>query len=140
MLDPHLAKDISLLESIQRKAARFTKHDYRSTSSVTTMLKELGWRNLADRRRELRLALLYKITHGHVNVPADTLGLKQPARTTRAQHNFKYQTLKATTNELKYSFINRTVPEWNKLPANVAEADSVCSFKAQLQKLGGTSD
>ena len=30
------------------------------------MLHDLGWRDLKDRRRDLRLALLHKIVTGHV--------------------------------------------------------------------------
>ena len=57
--DPHLAKDINKLENIQRRSARFVKGDYRTTSSVTQMLQELGWQDLQSRRRDLRLALLF---------------------------------------------------------------------------------
>jgi len=41
----------------------FAKNDHRQTSSVTQMLKDLGWESLADRRRDLRLVLLYKIVN-----------------------------------------------------------------------------
>ena len=44
-----------------RTAARFVKNNYGQTSSVTQMLKELGWESLADRRRHLILAFLYEI-------------------------------------------------------------------------------
>jgi len=56
---PRLAMDINKLENIQRRSARFVKGDYRTTSSVTQMLQELGWQDLQSRRRNLRLALLY---------------------------------------------------------------------------------
>ena len=59
--DPHLAKDINKLENIQRRSARFVKGDYCTASSVTQMLLELGWQDLESRRRDLRLALLYKV-------------------------------------------------------------------------------
>ena len=36
--DPHLEKDISRIEGIQRKAARFVKSDYSSYNSVTDMI------------------------------------------------------------------------------------------------------
>ena len=55
---PHLAKDINKLENIQRRSARFVNGDYRTTSSVTQMLQELGWQDLQSRRRDLRLAYL----------------------------------------------------------------------------------
>jgi len=66
--DPHLARDCDLLEKIQRRLARFVKGDHRTTSSVTQMLHDLGWRDLSVRRRDLRLALLYKVVTGHVAV------------------------------------------------------------------------
>ena len=66
--DPHLAKDINKLENIQRRSARFVKGDYRTTSSVTQMLQELGWQDLQSRRRDLRFALLYKVVMGHMLV------------------------------------------------------------------------
>ena len=133
--DPHLAKDINSLEAIQRKSARFIMSNFKSDSSVTAMLQKLGLRSLADRRRDLRLALLYKVAHSKVKVSADSLGLIQPSRTTRSNHSFKLQIPTATTNELKFSFVNRTIPIWNNLSASVAEAPSVDSFKAQLSKL-----
>ena len=66
--DPHLARDCDLLVKIQRQSARFVKGDHRTTSSVTQMLHDLGWRDLSVRRRDLRLALLYKVVTGHVAV------------------------------------------------------------------------
>jgi len=51
-----------------------------TTSSVTQMLHDLSWRDLSDRRRDLRLALLYKVHDaryktGHVAVGPDQIGL-----------------------------------------------------------------
>ena len=130
--DPYKKRDIDALEMVQRRAARFTKGDYNTTSSVTTMLAELGWKNLADRRRDLRLALLYKIVHGHVAVPTDSLNLTLKDTRTRANHPFAYRHPRATTNELKNFFTSRTIPDWNLLPASTVEAPSVESFKTQL--------
>ena len=57
------------------------KDDYGRFNSVTSMLHDLGWKDLKDRRRDLRLVLLYKITHRHVAVPAETLKLRKPTST-----------------------------------------------------------
>ena len=103
------------------------------------MLHDPGWKDLKDWRRDLRLALLYKITHGHVAVLAETLKLCKPTRQLRANHKHKYQTLPAETTELKSFIVHRTIPEWNTLPACIAEAESVASFKSQLAQLEGTS-
>ena len=47
---PHTATDINKLEPAQRRAARWVTRDYRYTSSVTSMLKDLNWRPLDQRR------------------------------------------------------------------------------------------
>ena len=135
--DPHLAKDITALEGVQRKAARFVKHDYSRYSSVTTMLQDLGWTSLQDRRRDYRLALFYKVAHELIAVPAGELDLVSPARPTRANHKYKYRELGFNTTELKHFVIHRTISEWNKLPAHAVEAESLASFKAQLARLEG---
>ena len=41
--DPYLQKDIDRIESIQRRGARFVQKDYQRTSSVTSMMNDLGW-------------------------------------------------------------------------------------------------
>jgi len=73
--DPHLVKDCDLLEKLQRHSVRFVKGDYRTTSSVSQMLHDLGWCELKDRRRDLRLALLDKIVTGHVAINPNQIGL-----------------------------------------------------------------
>jgi len=42
------------------------KRDYRSTIlvSVSSLISQLGWRTLSDRRRNSRLSLMYKSLHG----------------------------------------------------------------------------
>ena len=39
------------------------------------MLQELGWQDLQSRRRDLRLALLYKLVMGHVGIQPEYVGL-----------------------------------------------------------------
>ena len=44
--DPYEKGDTETLEKVQRRAARFVKGNYRQQSSVTQMIKELGWQSL----------------------------------------------------------------------------------------------
>ena len=41
--DPFLKKDVSALERVQRKAARFCSQNNKRYESVTDMIKDLGW-------------------------------------------------------------------------------------------------
>ena len=59
--DPHYKKDISTLERVQRKAARFCLQNFSKTASVTDMLSDLKWDTLETRRKENRLTLMYKL-------------------------------------------------------------------------------
>ena len=102
--DPHLAKDCDLLEKLQRHSARFVKVDYRTTSSVFQMLHDLGLCDLKDRRRDLRLALLYKIVTGHVAINPDQIGLVAADNRTRANHRYKFRAIGASSTGLRYSF------------------------------------
>ena len=67
-LHSFLTKNISALERVQRKAARFCSQNYNRYASVTDMLRDLGWATLETRRRQFRLTLRYKLTHGLIDI------------------------------------------------------------------------
>ena len=133
--DPYHAKDISSIERIQRRAARFVKSDYLTTSSVTAMINDLGWKDLAHRRRDLRLALLHKVVYDHIAVSADSLGLLPGDKRLRSSHKKNFKHLPTNTDPFRYSFVPRTVIEWNSLPASAVECTSPESFKTQLARV-----
>jgi len=110
---------VTYWKKIQRRSARFVKGDHRTTSSVTRMLHDLGWRDLSDRRRDLRLTLLYKVVTGHVAVGPDQIGLVAADNRTKANHQFKFRAIGASSSGLRSSFAARTVGDWNQLPVVV---------------------
>ena len=65
---PHTTTDINKVEAVQRRAARWATRDYRYTSSVTAMLKDLNWRPLDQRRIDSRLMIMYKVTYDLVAI------------------------------------------------------------------------
>jgi hypothetical protein len=133
--DPHLRKDIDALERTQRRAARWITSTYDPRASVSQMLKQLGLKPLQERRQAARLTFMYKIMHNLVQIPPEDLDLRPADSRTRASHSIKLLHLSPTTKEHRNSFATRTIPEWNRLPACVAEADSLDSFKSQLAAL-----
>ena len=68
LCNPHTKEQISSIEKIQRRADKVVLNDYRKTSSVTNMLKELDWPTLENRCKASRLTTLYKIRKGAVKV------------------------------------------------------------------------
>ena len=68
--DPHNAQDVNKLEMAQHRYARYTSRDYGRISSVSAILKTLGWEPLAERRAKARITMMYIIVHGLVDILA----------------------------------------------------------------------
>ena len=131
--DPYLQKDIDKLEGVQRRAARFVCNNYKSKSSVTEMLKELKWQPLKDRRRDQRLVFFHKIIYDLVAVPADNL-LEVNKRPQRNHNSKSIKLATSNTDIYKYSFIPRTIRDWNSLPDSVVTCTKSEQFKSVLIK------
>ena len=129
--DPYKVGDIATLEKVQRSAARFVKNDHRHQSSVTKMIRELGWPSLAERRRDQRLILLYKIVNDLVDVPTSEI-LSPADNRTRALHNKKFKHLPSNTPVYRQSFFGRTIPDWNDCP--FVEVPTIDNFKSLVQR------
>jgi len=129
--DPHQANQIDQIEKVQRRAARFVNRDYSRESSVTLMLNQLGWQPLQHRKANARLTMFYKIVHCIVAIPP-TLYLTPSNRSARG-HNFTYLQQQTNANYQKYSYLPRTIVQWNRLPATVVEAPSLEVFQSRLQ-------
>ena len=129
--DPHHTSDTNKLEQVQRRAARFVCNNYSPYSSDTQMLSDLGWQQLKDRRKHIRLALFYKIVHHLIAVPHEDILRKADSRT-RSSHNYKYRTLRSHKDPYKFSFFPRTILDWNPLSADIVHSDTIHIFKNRL--------
>ncbi|KAI8511868.1 hypothetical protein Bbelb_109680 [Branchiostoma belcheri] len=134
--DSHTNQDILKIEKIQRRAARFVLHRYRNTSSVSAMIDQLQWLSLQARRRNSRLAMLYKMQHGLACVSCDSLN-PLPASNTRRRrgHSQQYQQLSCRTNYRFNSFLPRTIRDWNPLPEDIIQSPSLATFASKVSNL-----
>ena len=112
---PHTATDIYKLEYNQRRAVRWATRDYRQTSSVTTMLGNLNWRTLDQRRIDSRLAIMYKVTYDLVAITAYAY-LIPNRRDSKFIQPLAHKQIPTSTNYYRYSFSPRTIVHWNALP------------------------
>ena len=131
---PHNRDQIKKVEMVQHRAARFATNRYGNTSSVTSMLDHLKWETLETRRAKIQLSLLYKVVEDLIDIPAAKYLTPSTART-RAAHSRKFRQISTSTDSFKYSFFPRTIPLWNSLPASMAEAPSLASFRKGLPTL-----
>ena len=90
---------------------------------------------MQSRRRDLRLALLYKVVMGHVGIQPEHVGLVAADDRTRAKHQFKFRAAGSLTQAFRHSFAVRTAGDWNSLPSHVVEQSTAASFKAELSRL-----
>ena len=116
--DPHSKQSAETLEKVQRRAARWATGRYHNTSSVTNMLSDLGWKELAQRRTCSRLTMLFKITRGFVDIPMGHYVKFQ-------RDGVHIQQILARREYYQYSFFPRTVTEWNDLPRNCLQVQTI---------------
>jgi hypothetical protein len=95
------------------------------------MIEQLGWETLQERRAKMRLTLFYKATQQLIAIDSSqylipiTIG-------TRQNHIFTFRQISTRTNYHRYSFYPNTIPTWNNLPRDVAEAPGLLIFKLGL--------
>lgn len=127
--DPHQRNHIELLNRVQCRAARFCCNDFRYTSSVSSMIGQLGWPSLLDRRRTSRLTELHKVIHGSSPISGDNI-LSRSCRATRGNSSgLSFITLACRIHCFKFSFFPRTIRDWNRLPAQIQNMSSLDLFK-----------
>ena len=115
---------------IQRRAARFVKKCNQCTpGTVTSLLEELKWPSLEQRRKQTRLTNLSKIVNGTLAVVIPNY-FRQKKRQTRNYHPLKFVNAGCRTNIYKYSFFPRSVKEWNE---TIIEAANTEAFKLALK-------
>ena len=101
---------------IEHHAAHFLNKPWNRHhhDSITEMLNELNWPSLQEHSKQAHLILLYKIVNHLLLVPNRCLlSLNQTA--TGAHHDQKFNHIQASVNTYFYSFLPRTIPQWNGL-------------------------
>ena len=81
---------IAQIEAVQRRAARFTLNCFdRYNTSVTGLIKRLGWDSLENRRTANRLNVFYKIVNNKIAIQL-TNDLQQPVKTTTTEKSLQH--------------------------------------------------
>ena len=102
---------------MQKRAVKFANN-----------IDESGWETLAQRRLIARICALFKTYTGGRAWKAIWDRLLKPCYLGRGDNNRKIRTRKQRTDVGKYSFLNRTIRNWNQLPASL-----LASFPCKLK-------
>ena len=96
------------------------------------MIKDLGWATLETRRRQSRLTLMYKLTHGLIDINTRKYLIQHSESRTRGSHQFKFRMPYANKDVFKISFFPHTIADWNGLPEAIVSSTSLETFKYRL--------
>ena len=119
------------LEKVQRRGARFITSNYTTSSgSGPGLLSQLGWKSLQSQRKISRLILFNKGINDLAVLPLHDL--TEPSRRFRNMHSMYFRPIFARTNIYKYSFLPRTIIDWNQLPQDIINLNSSTSFKDHI--------
>ena len=123
------------LESIQLDAARTCTGALFSTNG-NSILGELGWSPLADRRKNHKLLMFYKMVNNLVpQYLRDLLPPRVADISNYPLRNAQNRSLPlARTSKYKSSFLPSTTVLWNYLPENIRLSPSFASFKSNLHR------
>ena len=85
--DPYQQNDIHRLEMVQRRAGRYVTNRYHNTSSVSSMIEQLEWTTLQERRKHSRLLMMYKLKNNIVRFDASSklIPNERPSRNNNEQ-------------------------------------------------------
>jgi len=124
--DPYKEGQINELDRVQKKAAKFAHHKISP-----------NWESLASRRKVSRLCALYKAYCGERSWKDIGDSLERPRYLSRVDHVRKIRTRRQRADIRKYSFVNRTIGDWNRLPVEVLETlpCKPSTFRKRLRKV-----
>ena len=127
--DPYTQTLIKQIEAVQNRAARFVTGNHSRRSSVTAMKLKLNWEPLELRRKVGRLTNFHEAIAGRLAIPVRS-ALRPAGRNLRhTSTTNSYIPIPANKHCYKFSFIPRTIPEWNQLPNSIAAIQDKTVFK-----------
>jgi hypothetical protein len=134
--DPHTQILINKIEAVQNRAARFVSGIYSRNTSITAIKRDLHWEDLQTRRKVDRLVNFHQAVAGHLAIPVGN-ALRPVERNLRhtSQKSKSFIPISANKNCYKYSFIPRTIVDWNTLQENITSIEEKTAFKKAISNL-----
>ena len=93
-----------------------------------------NWETLASRRKLSRICAVFKAYSGERAWKIIGDKLQRPHYLSRIDHERKIRSRRQMTDIGKYSFVNRTIQDWNQLPAEVL-GTLLCKLKALKKRI-----
>ena len=135
--NPHLIKDINVLEKVQRNFTRrinYFRVDHPCYQTYTERLNAYNLETLESRRVKHDLILMYKLTHNLVDLDINSL-----CKIVNNKYDMRGNSKKLKPSSIpklesvKYEFCNRVIPKWNALTEECVSSKTVSAFKQYLK-------
>ena len=91
---------------------------YKKVAKCANLTNESNWETLVQCRKIARICALSEAYSGEPAWKAIGDRLQRPHYLSRVNHDWKIRNSRQKTEIRKYSFVNRTIQLWNKLPTN----------------------
>ena len=126
--NPYLLEDMRTIEKLQRRATKLIPSLKQYT--YQERLSALNLPSLQYRRLRMDLIMTYKILQGTVHLRKDHFFIMNtnPTRT----NGLKIYKHHCNKTLRRYSFSQRIIDHWNRLPSEIVNAPNLLSFKTQL--------
>jgi len=131
---PYHQHNISKIEMVQRRAARFVTNNYYWNSSVTDMLQHLQWEQLQHWRDNFRAIIMYQIINNLVDINLSQSHLQLTNSITRG-HLLQLMQLQTNFDCYKHSFLPHAIIIRNSLPPEIVSSATLDAFKGNLKQL-----
>jgi len=128
---PQYIVDQQLVEKIQRRATKLVSEI--KELQYVDRLKHLNLPSLRYRRRRGDLIYAYKLFHNMLDMDSSSLFTLRSISITRG-HNFKIFKSHATCLPRRHFFPIRVVNDWNELPYDLVNVNSINLFKTHLDR------
>ena len=129
---PHLERDITLLENVQRRATKIVK-DLRDLE-YPERLKALKLTKLEDRRTRGDMILTYRLLNGLEDIDYRKFFTLDERRYNLRGHSKKLKKPRASLDVRKYFFSHRVIDKWNSLTEEEVTAPNTRVFKLRYDK------
>ena len=92
------------------------------------MKANLEWEPLEVRRKTARVSIFHQALQGRLAIPMQNV--LRPAQ--RSSRHVKYTQIQTNKNCYKYSYIPKTLVDWNAIPEHITSIEDKDKFKAAV--------
>ena len=135
--------DSARLQTLQNRCARLVTGTLFRTST-DSLLKDLGWERLEDRRRIHKLLFFHRLYFNNPPLPSYVTNLLTDTRQDATGLNLRSAHLlsvpPARLTSFRRSFIPATIRQWNLLPESLRNTSSRRDFARQVWQRFGTPE